>query len=413
MSESIIRVEGLGKSYRLSHQAEERYVALRDVITEAARSFGRRLRSKGDGGREAAEEFWALRGINFEMKQGEVLGIIGRHGAGKSTLLKILSQITEPTEGRVRIRGRVASLLEVGTGFHPELTGRENIFLNGAILGMGRGEILRKFDEIVGFAEVEKFLDTPVKRYSSGMYVRLAFAVAAHLEPEILVVDEVLAVGDIEFQQRCLGKMRDVASASGRTVLFVSHNMGAIQALCPLTLRLDGGRVKRLGETRAQVEAYLAEMSSANVASAFSRRELAPSIILEDLKFTPNPVQTGQDVRFRVQIAGLELSRAREISLLFYSPIHGRVAIVDLRVDAEGYRFGPSEPLALGGQIRGLGLVEGEYSVGLYLHCGEVQRNFLDLMPLSVAAPGSDRAFAPYSPYHRGVLELNYEFSRE
>ena len=206
----------------------------------------------------ATEEFWALKDVSFEVKRGEVLGIIGRNGAGKSTLLKILSRITEPSEGRVTIKGRVASLLEVGTGFHPELTGRENIYLNGAILGMTRAEIKRKFDEIVAFAEVEKFLDTPVKRYSSGMYVRLAFAVAAHLEPEILVVDEVLAVGDAEFQKKCLGKMSEVASG-GRTVLFVSHNMAAVTSLCSRAVLLVGGKLGRQGDVAETVGAYLGD----------------------------------------------------------------------------------------------------------------------------------------------------------
>ena len=229
----VIRAEGLGKRYEIGHAAErERYVALRDVLARGARGVLRRtgdmLRGRAVIPGDTVEEFWALRDVSFEVKRGEVLGIIGRNGAGKSTLLKILSRITEPTEGRVTIKGRVASLLEVGTGFHPELTGRENIFLNGAILGMTRAEIRRKFDEIVAFAEVERFLDTPVKRYSSGMYVRLAFAVAAHLEPEILVIDEVLAVGDAEFQNKCLGKMDEVTRRDGRTVLFVSHNMGTL-----------------------------------------------------------------------------------------------------------------------------------------------------------------------------------------
>jgi lipopolysaccharide transport system ATP-binding protein len=339
LSDFVIRVEGLGKSYRLRH---ERYVALRDVIADQFHSLGRRLLGRGGApGADDEEEFWALREVGFEVKRGEVLGIIGRNGAGKSTLLKVLSRITEPTEGRVRINGRVASLLEVGTGFHPELTGRENIYLNGAILGMTRDEIRRKFDEIVVFAEVEKFLDTPVKRFSSGMYVRLAFAVAAHLEPEILVVDEVLSVGDIEFQQRCLGKMREVATASGRTVLFVSHNMGAIQALCPLTLRLESGRVKGFGETREQVENYLTDMSDAHVAGAFARRKLSRSIALEDLQVSPNPIQTGQDARFRLKISSTEPARARDVCLLVYSPLYGRVAILDLRAQTEGYRFGP------------------------------------------------------------------------
>ena len=256
MSDIIIRAEGLGKSYRLHHQRQEGYVSLRDVLTETTRAIGQRLSGRGNQAMpEDDEEFWALRDISFEIRQGEVLGIIGRNGAGKSTLLKILSRITEPTEGRVRIRGRVASLLEVGTGFHPELSGRENIYLNGAILGMTRAEVRRKFDDIVAFAEVAKFLDTPVKRYSSGMYVRLAFAVAAHLEPEILVVDEVLAVGDAAFQKKCLGKMGDVAR-DGRTVLFVSHNLGAVRNLCRLVLLIDNGMLKFHGMTEEGLAIY-------------------------------------------------------------------------------------------------------------------------------------------------------------
>src|SRR5437588_328791 len=235
-SETVIGIENLGKCYRIRHQQNgQRYTALRDVIADKARSAFRGLWSRGPvvgwSRGPVSEDFWALKNVSFEVNRGEVIGIIGRNGAGKSTLLKILSRITEPTTGKVGIKGRVASLLEVGTGFHPELTGRENIFLNGAILGMTKVEIKSKFDEIVAFAETKKFLDTPVKRYSSGMYVRLAFAVAAHLEPEILVVDEVLAVGDAEFQKKCLGKMASVARG-GRTVLFVSHNMAAIEALC-------------------------------------------------------------------------------------------------------------------------------------------------------------------------------------
>ena len=240
MSDSIITVEGLSKRFMLSHETDGRYTALRDVVTEKAR---RMLRPGADSGKPVMEEFWALRDVDFTIRQGDRVGIIGRNGAGKSTLLKVLSRITEPTRGRVTIRGRVASLLEVGTGFHPELTGRENIFLNGAILGMGRREIARKFDEIVAFAEVERFLDTPVKRFSSGMYVRLAFAVAAHLEPEILIVDEVLAVGDLQFQKKCLGKMEEVSQNQGRTVLFVSHNMIAIQQLCNDLMVLHRGEL--------------------------------------------------------------------------------------------------------------------------------------------------------------------------
>jgi lipopolysaccharide transport system ATP-binding protein len=251
----VISVEDLGKKYLLKHQAPQgSYVALRDVLSDGVRQLGSRLLGRGARGAER-EEFWALKGVSFQVNQGDRVGIIGRNGAGKSTLLKVLSRITEPTTGSVRIRGRVASLLEVGTGFHPELTGRENIYLNGAILGMGRAEIRRKFDEIVEFAEVERFLDTPVKRYSSGMYVRLAFAVAAHLETEILVVDEVLSVGDAQFQKKCLGKMEDVGK-QGRTLLYVSHNMGTISSLCQTGILLESGMIATAGTTADVVLAY-------------------------------------------------------------------------------------------------------------------------------------------------------------
>jgi lipopolysaccharide transport system ATP-binding protein len=275
MSEPIIQVEDLGKCYRIQHQGERlRYVALRDVIAERVRD-GLRGRLSLRNSRASIEDFWALKDVSFEVRAGEVMGIIGRNGAGKSTLLKILSRITEPTEGRARIRGRVASLLEVGTGFHPELTGRENIFLNGAILGMGKAEIKRKFDEIVAFAEVEKFLDTPVKRYSSGMYVRLAFAVAAHLESEILVVDEVLAVGDAQFQKKCLQKMEGL-STHGRTILFVSHQITAVTRLCHSGLWLDRGRVQELGRSDQICSRYLANGSGAVAWREWSAAEPAP-----------------------------------------------------------------------------------------------------------------------------------------
>jgi len=252
MSLPAIEVSGLSKRYVIEH--ESRHDTLRDTLHHTARKLWRRFRW-GTGFQR--EEFWALKDVSFTVQPGEVVGIIGRNGAGKSTLLKILSRITEPTAGKVTLRGRVASLLEVGTGFHPDLTGRENIYLNGAILGMRRAEIRRKFDEIVAFAEVEKFLDTPVKRYSSGMYVRLAFAVAAHLEPEILIVDEVLSVGDVAFQKKCIGKMQDVASNQGRTVLFVSHNISALLSLCQSGLLLQDGRLVAHGSIQRTTQQFL------------------------------------------------------------------------------------------------------------------------------------------------------------
>ncbi|MCE3279646.1 MAG: Teichoic-acid-transporting ATPase [Bacteroidetes bacterium] len=258
MSNTVIKIENLSKSYLLKHQQTERYSTLSETLVKKTRSV---FNSKNSSNK-TVEEFWALNDVSFDVKQGERVGIIGRNGAGKSTLLKILSRIVAPTKGRITIDGRVASLLEVGTGFHPELSGRENIFLNGSILGMNKQEIQRKFDEIVAFSEVERFLDTPVKRYSSGMYVRLAFAVAAHLEPEILIVDEVLAVGDAEFQRKCLGKMKDV-SGEGRTVLFVSHNMAAIQNLCDKAVYMKRGEVQMIGDSEKVISTYL-KGSSAN-----------------------------------------------------------------------------------------------------------------------------------------------------
>jgi lipopolysaccharide transport system ATP-binding protein len=280
MSDCAIKVENLGKRYSLRHQIN-RGDGLRHVLQRTLLSPFRKAnpRKAFNGTAEEAvevEDFWALRGVSFEIKPGDVVGIIGRNGAGKSTLLKILSRITDPTEGRITLNGRVASLLEVGTGFHPELTGRENIYLNGTILGMTRGEITKKFDEIVAFAEVEQFLDTAVKHYSSGMYVRLAFAVAAHLEPEILVVDEVLAVGDVQFQQKCLGKMQDVSRQEGRTVLFVSHNMSAITSLCKQVIVLNKGAVDFTGSPQEGIDIYMAKGGQQEAMYAGSKSKKHP-----------------------------------------------------------------------------------------------------------------------------------------
>jgi lipopolysaccharide transport system ATP-binding protein len=308
-----IRVENLGKRYRVPTGGERaRYRTFRETLVEAAAAPLRRLRG-GSASTRAAEEFWALRDVSFEVKPGEVVGIIGRNGAGKSTLLKVLSQITRPTTGRVEINGRVGSLLEVGTGFHPELTGRENIFLNGSILGMSRKEIDRKFDEIVAFAEVEKFLDLPVKRYSSGMYVRLAFAVAAHLEPEILIVDEVLAVGDAGFQQKCLDKMRECAS-SGRTILFVSHQMNSIRDLCARAIWLDSGSVRRSGEVRQVIDKYLSETT----------KQTAPGAWI-DLTATPR-TGDGHAVFHSARFYGSEVGE---------SPVPDGPLHVEVRIDSE------------------------------------------------------------------------------
>ncbi|MCX6735953.1 MAG: ABC transporter ATP-binding protein [Candidatus Parcubacteria bacterium] len=257
-NQPIIEIKGIGKRYNINHHRGG-YVALRDVIMYALKSPFTFLKTKVKkiAGIDTKEEFWALKDINIDIKKGEIIGIIGPNGSGKSTLLKILSQITPPTRGEIKIQGKVGSLLEVGTGFHPELTGRENIFLNGAILGMGRQEVAKKFDRIVEFAGITQFLDTPVKYYSSGMYVRLAFSVAAHMEPDILIVDEVLAVGDAEFQQKCLGKMDEVTKQDGRTILFVSHNLEAIEKLCTRTILLKKGEIIKIGKTEDVIRYYL------------------------------------------------------------------------------------------------------------------------------------------------------------
>ncbi|HSY18374.1 MAG TPA: ABC transporter ATP-binding protein [Candidatus Acidoferrales bacterium] len=309
MSDAAIIAEGLGKKYLLHHQQEgRRYKALRDIIAGRAKSM---VKLGARPSQPPVEEFWALRDVSFEIQHGEVVGIIGRNGAGKSTLLKLLSRITEPTTGRIRLRGRVASLLEVGTGFHPELTGRENIFLNGAILGMGKEEITRKFDEIVAFAEVEKFLDTPVKRYSSGMYVRLAFAVAAHLEPEILIVDEVLAVGDASFQKKCLGKMQDV-SKGGRTVLFVSHNMGAVTTLCQTGIWMEKGRLIKTGPARKIVDEYLTANSETaqkvmDLSDAKRANDEGRRLRVEKVEWLSGlPLQHGEKFSVRIHVRALD-----------------------------------------------------------------------------------------------------------
>lgn len=309
MSNTVIRVENLSKKYLLGQQKRERHDSFRDVISNTAKSISHKILNPFEKkvSLPKTEEFWALKDVSFEIKPGDRVGIIGRNGAGKSTLLKILSRITEPTTGRISIKGRVASLLEVGTGFHPELTGRENIYLNGSILGMSKFEIKKNFDEIVAFAEVEKFLDTPVKRYSSGMYVRLAFSVAAHLEPEILVVDEVLAVGDAAFQEKCLGKMETVGS-SGRTVIFVSHNMDSIRRLCTSAVYLKAGELKDKGSIEPIIIKYLDQFHGEQNNNIFDFKKTTDSSSfyidkIEVLELDEQPksqIYTWDSVRFRI-----------------------------------------------------------------------------------------------------------------
>lgn len=314
-----IRVENLGKKYKIRHEQHvvKRQKALRDILTDSAGSLFKPKSKHGAGKtiqNPKLEDFWALKDISFEIKRGEAVGIVGRNGAGKSTLLKLLSRITEPSSGRIELEGRVSSLLEVGTGFHSELTGRENIYLNGAILGMSRLEIKRKFDEIVAFAEVEKFLDTPVKRYSSGMYVRLAFAVAAHLEPEILIVDEVLAVGDAQFQNKCLGKMEDVSKHGGRTVLFVSHNEAVVRRLCPRVILLSQGKIAAEGSPEEVYRHY--RMRGLETSSGFSstgRTHCSDKVAIKNACLMHDGIATSEFLNGGDMIVSLEIAAFQEV----------------------------------------------------------------------------------------------------
>lgn len=405
----IIRVENLGKKYQLGRGpvGQAGYRTLRESLVEGAQRMLRR------GEKAPTEEFWALRDVNFEINRGEVIGIIGRNGAGKSTLLKILSRITDPTTGKIRLAGRIASLLEVGTGFHQELTGRENIFLNGAILGMSHAEIKAKFDEIVAFAEVEKFLDTPVKRYSSGMYVRLAFAVAAHLESDILVIDEVLAVGDSEFQKKCLGKVRDVARG-GRTVLLVSHDMNAVHRLCSTAILLEKGRVSAQGRAPEVIDFYI--RSFVGQQYDYSRRRGEGGIRLEQLeivgssgetttqlglfepatfRFRCTATRTFNSVRFAVCLNTLQELRA----LSLYSSYHGQ----DFRVAKGAFIAECTIPYTR--------LMPGEYKIVTHIEAGGVLLDEVsDLATVSVGL-ANVRSFLTNPDQRQGFTIEQFDWS--
>lgn len=408
MSDIAIKVENLSKSYLLGHNTAqtERYTALRDVIAQNTKNLARKTRDMFQGKAivqgDEVEEFWALKDINFEIKQGDRVGIIGRNGAGKSTLLKILSRITEPSTGRIQINGRVASLLEVGTGFHPELSGRENIFLNGAVLGMSRREIQRKFDEIVNFAEVEKFLDTPVKRYSSGMYVRLAFAISAHLEPEILIVDEVLAVGDSSFQSKCLGKMNEV-SKNGRTVLFVSHNISAIQTLCENAITLHSGRLVGLGPTEIEIANYLAEI-------AVSKSEKTPyqfnnSVTITKFSAEHLTLKSREKNSFNIIFESGELNSISDIALLMYSDTGARISVIDLKSKNGNYYINKNQSLEFNVHVDSMPFIEGCYDIGLYIQSSFYNGNVLNLLSIEISP--INRIISTYHPSARGYVELN------
>ncbi len=375
----IISVENLSKKYIIGHQKRERYTSLRDVLANGFKhSMGKLLHPFAEKEiDETHEDFWALKDVSFDIQQGDRVGIIGRNGAGKSTLLKILSRITEPTAGRVKINGRVASLLEVGTGFHPELTGRENIYLNGAILGMSKAEIKRKFDEIVAFAEVEKFLDTPVKRYSSGMYVRLAFAVAANLEPEILIVDEVLAVGDVQFQKKCLGKMNEVSN-SGKTILLVSHNIQTILSLSDKVLLLAEGKVIEYGSAHQVVTTFQNSYSN----NAFGRFELSSaehygtgqarflSIELHPIdksgKKIPAPV-TGCDLIISIDIESFQKLRNITVAITIYDELGNRLIDANTLIKGDSVNLSDDKTTNVRFTLENVRLKPDVYIVGLWM----------------------------------------------
>jgi len=407
MSSTIIKVEHLTKKFILSHDAPERYKSLRDVIAKKARGMIEKKQKKN----ETQEEFAALQDVSFEIRKGDRVGIIGRNGAGKSTLLKILSRITEPSEGRITIKGRVASLLEVGTGFHPELTGRENIFLNGAILGMSRSDIRRQFDAIVDFAEIDKFLDTPVKRYSSGMYVRLAFAVAAHLEPEILIVDEVLAVGDLKFQQKCLGKMEDVSRNQGRTVLFVSHNMGIISNICNVGYVFQNGRLLYTGKTSDAINLYL---DNAKELESYEARDKDKPVSFKSVFFSSasgdrkNEFAHDEPVRIRFEIQNI-LSKNVDIGVAvldrFKSKVFTTIRNLDLgKVSNNGLMVDCEIPHSF--------LAPGSYSLDVALFNSKITsyEYINDILPFKVIDNGTELAAFEGADYGSVLCNCNWDY---
>ncbi len=427
-SDVAIRAESLGKKYVIGHQAERGgYVALRDVLMQGAQSAWSRTRDLVRGkpviAGDTLEEVWALKDVSFDIRHGEAIGIIGRNGAGKSTLLKILSRITDPSAGRVTIKGRVASLLEVGSGFHPELTGRENIYLNGAILGMTRREIRRKFDEMVAFAEVEKFLDTPVKRYSSGMYVRLAFSVAAHLEPKILVVDEVLAVGDAAFQKKCLGKMEDVAQA-GRTVLFVSHNMGAIRQLCTRGIYLANGTVEGMGEISSIVDTYVRNYSAEQTREAVFEDSLSikrppVKLLKASVRCPDKSPDEGFDINDAIEVR-IEYALAERMSGVnagFTIAREGVQIFTSFDIDVETQLFVAREPGLYQTRIQ---IPRHLLKAGLYTIAIGIGRSGIgvldqqiDALVFDIGDAGEDTTHKGYAAGRAGVLALSLPWNTQ
>ncbi|MDB6118642.1 MAG: transporter-like protein [Verrucomicrobiaceae bacterium] len=384
MDEAAISISNLGKRYRLRQQSTQRYTALRDVIQQGVRQII--TRSSRSGNKAAGEEFWALQDVSFEVRRGEVIGVIGRNGAGKSTLLKLLCRITAPTTGRIALRGRVASLLEAGTGFHSELTGRENIFLNGAILGMTKSETSSRFDEIVAFAEVDRFLDTPVKHYSSGMHMRLAFAVAAHLRPDILVVDEVLAVGDAAFQQKCLRKMDSAVAAEGVTVIFVSHNMDSVLRLATRSVVLEAGRVRFVGGTKEGVDLYGSHLAAQGAELDLSASPRPGHLRGQALLLRALPAATstqgwtfpfGENIAFQVDVNVLAPLRDVSLGVGLFAATGTEIASMQSAHSLALPTLPPGRH-RMSVEYRGLRLVPGVYTLGIGL---QSERGLEDYLP--------------------------------
>jgi len=417
MSEAVIKVENLGKRYVIGQQKQEKYSTLRDAIASSTKSIIRNVTSRQKTNSNQAE-FWALKDISFEINQGDRIGIVGRNGAGKSTLLKILSRITEPTKGRIKLKGRVASLLEVGTGFHPELTGRENIFLNGTILGMTKLEIKQKFDEIVDFSEVEKFLDTPVKRYSSGMYVRLAFAIAAHLEPEILIVDEVLAVGDAQFQKKCLGKMKD-AGKEGRTILFVTHNMAVLPNLCSRGILLDRGDIAVDDTVSEVVNTYLNLLEKASLEDLATRtdRRGKGKIRLTNVEFfvpdnssVKNTLVTGLPAKFIFHLSQIKPGLYCVFTL--YNQYNQPVANFNSMIHSQNDWQNPTGT-KISCDIEELLLVPGRYQLNVGIGCNQEMQDHIEAVAIITVEPGilRGRAITKNSSYGSVCLPHIWNFT--
>lgn len=412
---NVIEVENLGKKYIISHQ-QERYTAFRDVVANMAKKTIKKVIGK-DEILPKKEEFWALKNIDFEVSQGDRIGIIGRNGAGKSTLLKLLSKITEPTEGKIKIKGKIASLLEVGTGFHAELTGRENIFLNGAILGLSKNDIKKKFDEIVEFAEVEKFLDTPVKKYSSGMYVRLAFAIAANLEPDILIIDEVLAVGDASFQEKCLGRMKNISKAERKTILFVSHNMGAISALCGRVICLENGKIVFDGNSNDGISFYQ-NNNLKNISGEYDFNKIDPSRYgngKAKFKFinvfasnnNDYGIYSGGNLTIKVGIESTQRITGARVDITLYDLNNYRLVDVSTSMKNILVEICPGSLKVYEFNLKNVLLKPGDYFIGLWL--GKINED-IDAINYASKITFGINPYSNDSRYmHPGVYECNFD----